>query len=142
MKLKYLLTMDSEYTRWDRRSDQWETASYHSREEFDLDDEEGLTRATACFIEEYPQGGYEIYIICDYMGWYDGNPEWETGQVYEEKIDRIKTDAFKISREIAEEKTRKKIEEENKLILKEQEFVRQLELKKLEELKAKYEQGN
>ena len=134
--------MDVEYTRWDRRYDQWETASYHSREEFDLDDEEGLTKAIACFIEEYPQGEYEIYIICDYMGWYDGNPEWETGQAYEEKIDCIKTDAFKISREIAEEKTRKMIEEENKRIIAESKRIKEQDLKKLQELRAKYEQDN
>ena len=142
MKLKYLLTMDSEHERWDRRYDQWETVKYHNREEFDLDDKEGLTRAIATFIEEYPKGDYEVYIICDYRDWYGGNPEWETGQVYEEKIDRIKTDALKISKEIAEQKRLKQIEERNRQALKELETVRQLELQKLDELKAKYEQSS
>lgn len=143
MKLKYLLTMDcDERGYWDTGYCHSYPKSYHERGEFDLDDEEGLIKGIACFIEEYPQGEYEIYIICDYMGWYDGNPEWETGQAYEEKIDRIKTDAFKISKEIAEQKRLKQIEEENKQKAKEQERIKQQELKKLEELKAKYEKGN
>lgn len=114
----------------------WSKKAYHRREEFDLDDEEGLTKAIACFIEEYPQGEYEIYVIQSYREWNKQDDE------HESKIANIGQKAISLAQKIKEEKRLKEIEEKNKQKAKEQERIKQQELKKLEELKAKYEQGN
>lgn len=120
----------------------WRKKAYHRREEFDFDDEEGLTKAIACFIEEYPQGDYEIYVIQSYREWNEDKFELEQDDEHESKIANIRQKAISLAQKIKEEKRLKEIEEKNKQKAKEQERIKQQDLKKLEELKAKYEQGN
>ena len=144
MKLKYLLVMDCDEQGY------WDTSgychsypkSYHRRTEFDLDDEEGLIKGIACFIEEYPQGEYEIYFIESHRNWNDDEFEWETDYAREDTIANIGQKAISLAKKITEEKRLKHLEEKNKQVEKERETIRQQELKKLEELKAKYEQSN
>jgi hypothetical protein len=126
MKTKYLLTMYSESERWNRCYAQWETEKYHDREEFDLDDEEGLIKAIAFFVEKYPQGDYEVYVI-------------QQDEEHENKVANIRKESINLAEKIKQEKRAKEIEAKNKQIIKEQEFIKQKELKLLAELKAKHE---
>lgn len=126
MKTKYLLTMYSESERWNRCYAQWETDKYHNREEFDLDDEEGLIKAIAYFVEEYPKGEYEIYVI---------QPDEE----HENKMANIRKESINLAEKIKQEKKAKEIEARNKTLQEEKEAEKQRELKLLAELKAKHE---
>ena len=133
--------MDSdEQGYWDNSgSCHWHKKAYHERTEFDLDDEEGLIKGIACFIEEYPQGEYEIYVIQSRNDWNDDTLEWEQDIEHENKIANIGQRAKSLAQKIKEEKRLKHLEEKKKQVEKERETIRQQELKKLEELKAKYE---
>lgn len=144
MKVKYLLAMDcDEQGYWDTSGYcHWRKNAYHRREEFDFDDEEGLTKAIACFIEEYPQGDYEIYVIQSYREWNEDKFELEQDDEHERKIANIGQKAKSLAQKIKEEKRLKEKEEENKRIIAESKRIKEQDLKKLEELKAKYEQGN
>ncbi len=126
MKLKYLLTMYSESERWNRCYAQWETEKYHDREEFDLDDEEGLIKAIAYFIEEYPWGDYEVYVI-------------QQDEEHENKMANIRKKSINLAEKIKQEKKAKEIEARNKTLQEEKEAQKQRELKLLAELKAKHE---
>ena len=194
MKVKYLLAMDCDEQGYRDTSGYCHRCknAFHRREEFDLDDEEGLTKAIACFIEEYPQGDYEIYVIQSHREW--NQDEFEGGgtmdlvwgpdldfkesnsQVYkflgsekyqplltsiyaglgipptltgseqddehEKKMSRIGQEAKSLAQKIKEEKRLKEKEEENKRIIAESKRIKEQDLKKLEELRAKYEQDN
>lgn len=134
MKCKYLLTMHCDGSEWcDSCFNPYPRKAYHRREEFELDDEEGLIKVVAWFIERYPQGDYEIYIIQEFE-----REDYE----HESKIANIKQEAEALPQKIKEEKRLKEIEEKNKQKVKEQERIKQQELKTLKELKAKYELSN
>lgn len=120
----------------------WHKNAFHNREEFDLDDEEGLIKGIACFIEEYPKGDYEIYVIQSYREWNEDEFEWGQDNEHEKKMADIGQKAISLAQKIKEEKRLKEIEEKKKQKAKEQESLKRIELQKLEELKAKYEQGN
>lgn len=144
MKVKYLLAMDcDEQGYWDNSGYcHWGKTAFHNREEFDFDDEEGLTKAIACFIEEYPQGNYEIYVIQSYREWSEDEFESEQDDEHESKIANIGQKAKSLAQKIKEEKRLKEKEEENKRIIAESKRIKEQDLKKLQELRAKYEQGN
>ena len=97
MKLKYLLTMYcEEQGYWDTSGYcHWREKAFHNREEFDLDDEEGLIKAIASFVEEYPKGEYEIYVI---------QPDEE----HENKMANIRKESINLAEKIKQEKRLKK----------------------------------
>jgi hypothetical protein len=139
MKTKYLLTMYSESERWNRCYAQWETEKYHDREEFDLDDEEGLIKAIACFRAEYPEGEYEVYVIQSYREWCVDEWEWTRDEEHENKMASIRKESINLAEKIKQEKKAKEIEARNKTLQEEKEAEKQKELKLLAELKAKHE---
>lgn len=141
MKTKYLLTMHcEEQGYWDTSGQcRWRENAFHSHEEFDLDDEEGLIKAIACFRAEYPKGNYEVYVIQSYRDWYDGENEWEKGEEYENKINEIMQKSFNLTEKIKQEKKAKEIAEKKAQVEKEAARAKEHELETLRKLKEKYE---
>jgi hypothetical protein len=141
MKTKYLLTMHcKEQGYWDTSGYcHWKKSAYHNHEEFDLDDEEGLIKAIACFRAEYPKGEYEIYIIESRKYWDEDEFMWCQDEEHENKMANIRKESINLAEKIKQEKKAKEIEARNKQMIKDQEFIKQKELKLLAELKAKHE---
>jgi hypothetical protein len=141
MKTKYLLTMYcEEQGYWDTSGYcHWQKSAYHNREEFDLDDEEGLIKAIAYFVQEYPQGDYEIYVIQSYREWCVDEWEWTRDEEHENKMANIRKESINLAEKIKQEKKAKEIEARNKKLQEEKEAEKQRELKLLAELKAKHE---
>jgi len=141
MKLKYLLTMHcEEQGYWDTSGYcHWRKNAFHSHEEFDLDDEEGLIKAIAYFAEEYPNGEYEIYIIESRKYWDEDEFMWFQDEEHENKMANIRKESINLAEKIKQEKNAKEIEARNKTLQEEKEAEKQRELKLLAELKAKHE---
>lgn len=141
MKTKYLLTMYcEEQGYWDTSGYcHWRKNAFHSHEEFDLDDEEGLIKAIAFFVEEYPNGKYEIYIIESRKYWDEDEFMWFQDEEHENKMANIRKESINLVEKIKQEKKAKEIEARNKKLQEEKEAEKQRELKLLAELKAKHE---
>jgi hypothetical protein len=141
MKLKYLLTMRCDETGyWDTSGYcHWSKDSYHVNSEFDIDDEESLINAIAYFVEEYPSGEYDIYVIRSYREWDQDEFEWIQDDAHEQKMYDIQNKAVEKSKKIAEQKHLQHIEKQKLDREKEKDQQRERELKQLETLKAKYQ---
>jgi hypothetical protein len=141
MKTKYLLTMHcQEQGYWDTSGYcHWRKNAFHSHEEFDLDDEEGLIKAIASFAEEYPEGEYEVYVIQSYREWCEDEWEWTQDEEHENKMNEIMQKSFNLTEKIKEEKRAKEIAEKKAKQEKEAARVKEQELEALRKLKEKYE---
>jgi hypothetical protein len=108
-----------------------------------MNEEESLIQAIASFIEEYPQGDYEIYVIqsCNYWSEDEDPDEQEKDNKQTQRIADIVDKSIKLSKEIAERKRLEEKEARKKKRQAEEERDKQRELKLLAELKAKHEQG-
>lgn len=146
MKLKYLLIMHcGEQGYWDTSGYcHWSKPAFYKTEQFELNQKEGLIKCLAEFIEQYPQGEYEIHLVHPYKDWdYDDYTEWKDNcEEQESQITSIEEDALLMSKKIAEQK---KIEEREK-VRKEKDIAiereKQRELKLLAQLKEKYEHNS
>ena len=140
MKLKYLLTTRcDEQGYWDTSGHcHWNKSAHHVNSEFDIDDEESLINAIAYFVEEYPSGEYDIYVIQSYREWDQDEFEYIQDDAHEQKMYDIKNKAVEKSKKIAEQKYLQYIEKQKLDREKEKAQQRERELKQLEELRAKY----
>lgn len=141
MKLKYLLiTRCEEQGYWDTSGHcHWSIPAFYNTEQFDLDQSDSLVKSLAEFIEKYPPGEYEIYVIKPYREYNYDDDEWEVEKESHDKILDIECEAIALSKKIAEQK---KIEEKEKLkkrMIIDAEQEKQRELKLLAQLKAKHE---
>lgn len=131
---------------WDTSGQlRWSVPEFYKTEQFELNQKESVIKYIAEFIEEYPQGEYEIHLIHPYKDWdYDDYTEWKNNNCEEQEneITSIEEGALLMSKKIAEQK---KIEEKEKLKKEKDAAIereKQRELKLLAELKAKHEHNS
>lgn len=109
----------------------WSKPAFYSESKFELDDEESLIDSIAKFMSDYPRGEYELYIVKE-IDWYDNEEQKE----YFSKIHRKARD---LSEKIKEEAELRKKELQTLERKRAEQDTISRDLKKLEELKRKYE---
>jgi hypothetical protein len=138
MYFKYLLIAYAKEVFPDER---WGTYGSHSdllKETYRLENSECLYKDLGAFICKHPDCEYDIYMIREPEHWtYDGGLYRD--ESLDEKIEDLKKKAIDYSQQLKEEAKVKAKQKELQIKLENEKRIKQEELKKLAELRAKYE---
>jgi len=94
---------------WDTSGQcRWSRPAFHNTEQFDLDQSDNLVKSLACFIEEYPPGEYEIYLIHPCSDWAYSDGDWETEKQFQDKVNELECEAIALSKKKEQNEVNKK----------------------------------